>query len=199
MSFSKLPLRVVPALALSSIIAACSSKSGSGDGIPGTSSDPVVAAYCDAQRAHDGDCDQAQAPAQREKCLAKDGPCAAKTLRAEALDVFNACMTKFTCSASGPQKSCQCQKSDDACFAEAAKVAPASPQRDTYENACRRKIAECGKASDGGVKDDWCTTGDSGWELFADATYDALTPCFALDCTGVNGCLSDKRKALCGP
>jgi hypothetical protein len=109
-------------------------------------------------------------------------------------------MRTFTCSAPSPN-SCQCQKSDDACFAEAAKSAPASPKRDAYESACRRKLDECGKQgqTDGGIKDDWCTTGDFGWEMFADATYDALAPCFSMACGDVNTCLTSKRKALCSP
>ena len=189
------------ALGLISMLVGCSSKetANTGSDSGSSSSSAAISDYCDARRAHSGTCDPATAPRHYDECLATEGACALTVFNSAALATFETCMRTFTCS--GSETACKCQKSDDACFAEAAKTAPASANRDAYESACRRKLEECGKQgqADGGITDDWCTSGDIGWEMFATATYDALTPCFSGACVGVNTCLRAKRKALCEP
>ncbi len=187
-------LFVPAALAIVSVAAACSSTTSS------STSQDAATSYCDALRAHSGTCNPNNAQPKYDECLKKDGPCAARLFSAAAITSFNTCMRTYGCSASTPSR-CECQKSDDDCFFETGKTVPASPKRDAYESACRLKLDECGKSGqvDGGIQDDLCTPGDFGWELYADATYDALIPCFAGACADVNECARAKRNSLCAP
>src|SRR4051812_27981030 len=95
----------LPAFAGSSMVAACSSKSGD-SATTSTDRQAVAAAFCEARRVHDGDCDPNTAPAQNDQCVAKDGPCIAITHDPGALATFNACMKANACKATGANGNC---------------------------------------------------------------------------------------------
>lgn len=128
---------------------------------------------------------------ERDPCAQATGLCYARTLRREGLTRFVECMKGATCST---ENGCSCTKSDDDCFHEAGIALAPSPIRDSYLTACRTKLAECGKESDS-FSDDFCTYGGFGMELYSDALYQALTPCFQNACGNrtIGNCLTQKR------
>lgn len=131
-------------------------------------------------------------------CEAKPSDCLAGMFRAEAFAPLEACLRSRTCTADD-NRNCSCTGSDDECFAEVGKTMPASDARDAYVAACRQKLAECGRASES-FTDDWCTTGGFGFELFSDALYDALRPCFGKTCgeRTIATCLDEAHVAVAG-
>jgi hypothetical protein len=194
MMFISMPklFAALPVLLLATI-AACSGDSSS----PQSEDTAAVRAkiYCEADKISRSSCNADAAQKSYDTCLDEWGACAGVQYTKVGLEAYARCMSARTC-ANNASGSCDCDKSDDACFAEAAKEVPASPRRDAYESACRRKLEECGKGTPTSFIDDWCTTGGFGWELFSDATYDALLPCFDGVCGTIGKCLRGVNDGL---
>lgn len=138
----------------------------------------------------------------REACIRGHGLCVARTFTPAAVAEFGQCMKQQTCALDS-NGNCDCGgESDDAvdedtCFRDVGKAQPASPVRDAYVAACMTRFSECGKGSRS-FADDWCTTGGTGFELYTDAIYEELTPCFQSACGDgtISNCLREKLTEL---
>ncbi|HVH41426.1 MAG TPA: hypothetical protein VM925_03755 [Labilithrix sp.] len=175
-------------------IAACSSSDD--DSSPTGSAKQEAELYaqvCEAELGPKKACTGEQGVTDEDikRCSEKRESCIARAFRPEAARGYAACMKARTCT-TGEMGNCSCSKSDDECFREAGLALPANPVQDAYRSACLGKLAECGKGTNS-FSDDWCTMGDSAYELYTDALYEALRPCFALACG--NGTISTCIKA----
>lgn len=182
------------AFTLAAALLACSSSDDAASGASPQAQQQATTRFCAANRP--AQCaDAVNEKEDYDQCLRAEGVCAAALFSPAGIDAFAKCMEARSCKKDGSNQ-CSCDKSDDVCFAEAAKTVPASPKRDAYEGACRRKLDECGKGTPTSFSDDWCTPGDIGWQLFADGSYDALAPCFDGACGTVTQCLTSALKRL---
>ena len=152
---------------------------GCGTDGPGTGpiSPAAAMAGCEAGCEYDKMCD----PTSTETVAACTADCVADVgaggIRADAFEAITDCATALACTAD-----------DDICFNECS---PTSAH-ESYETACRAKLAECGgMAAD---VDGACETTpgvDKGFLcVFTPAVMAELEDCFALDCAGLDACFN---------
>jgi hypothetical protein len=168
------------------LIVACTSASHESNGAP---SPDDVETFCKADRNRYAACEK---PEERTKddaeCRETQGPCVLKYFRPDAIKPLETCLESIRCTTSATGN-CQCERSEDACYAEVAKSLPPTPTADAYERTCRTKLAACGEKQ---IPEDTCVN----VTLANDAFYDAVRPCFDLACDAVQACYRGKLETI---
>lgn len=151
-----------------------------GCGTDGAGTGPISAANaqagCEAGCEHDKECD----PTSTQTVEACTAECVAGVsgggVREDAFEELSTCVSQQACTAS-----------DDACFT----ACEPTSAHESFEAACRAKLAECGAAPTD--LDGACETKPNGDDLgflclFTPAVMNELAACMDLACTAIEDC-----------
>ena len=144
----------------------------SGDG--GGAAD-ILTAFCEAEIAHEEECDPANVDTL-EQCLADADTTCFSNFRPEVQQPLVDCLAARTCD-----------EGDDGCYFEAGAADPTEGQEE-YLTGCEAKLTEC----PGAFSDDYCSI-----TVFTTETYAALTACFDLECAEVEACIEAAFGEVC--